>query len=114
MMDGPDVMPLEPYATQNPWNEKVWGSNSTDFVNSEAGRWAQIPREQLAMMRPPPPPMMPPSTYLSRVSITIEDCFGRLQVGRRFVSGAAQILPMAQGGTEASLRYSSAAKNPLG
>lgn len=113
MRGGVDVLPLPDYSARNPWGESVW-ANTNDAVNSEAGRWAQMPREQLAQMRPPPPPLMPPSAYLSRVPITIEDCFGRLSVGRSYVSGAARWLPMAQGGTDASARNASSAKNPMG
>jgi len=56
-----------------PWDDRPFQSRQ-DYIANEAMRWAEIPREQIQMLRPPvPQQLFPPALGYPGVALTIDD-----------------------------------------
>ena len=92
-------------AVTPPWVDRPDQQRSDLFLNQSLRKWMTTPREQIQMIRPPLPPVPQPFGYRT-VPLTLDDVVdGRFSAARR---------PMPGENTEASLRNSMGAANPVG
>ena len=92
-------------AVTPPWVDRPDQQRSDLFLNQSLRKWMTTPREQIQMIRPPLPPVPQPFGYRT-VPLTLDDVVdGQFSAARR---------PMPGENTEASLRNSMGATNPVG